>query len=242
MRRRTFAIGLVLPAVLVLLGDVRPIMSQPIGPRGAPLLSTPGFAGPGPAFGHTSATTGWSYYGLPSGPTTALTDYRVGAWNWGWSGSPPGPVCRKLLSCYGPPVPSYLPAPAMGATDARHFFINPPVYGYGLNALGYRSAYVRLATPSVNVMPTSSPIASTSSCCRVDVRLPQADAELWVNRTKTAATGADRTFETPELADGREFRYEVEARWVRNGVTQTAAKSVQVAGGRTVVVDFTQAK
>jgi len=241
MRRRTFTIGLILPAILVMLVEVRPIMSQPIGPRGAPLVSFPSFVGPAPAFGHGCAETGWSYYGLPSGPTTALTDYRVGVWNWGWSGSPPkGPVCRKLLSCYGPPVPSYLPAPAMGATDARRFFINPPGFGFGLNAFGYLSPFPRLATPSVSVIPTSTPVAA--SCCRVDVRLPRADAELWVNKTKTATAGAERTFETPELTDGREFRYEVEARWVRNGVAMTAARSVVVAGGRSVSVDFTQEK
>lgn len=241
MCRRTSSVGLMLPVVLVLLVTVRPIMSQPIGLRGAPLISPPGFIGPGPAHKHGRANTGWSYYGLPAGPTTALTDYRVGVWNWGWSGSPPaGPVCRKLLSCYGPPVPSYLPAPAMGATDARRFFIAPPGYGFGLNALGYRSSFVRLATPSVNSMPVTSNTAS--NCCRVDVRLPHADAELWVNRTKTATSGAERTFETPELTDGREFRYEVEAKWVRNGVAMAATKNVVVAGGRSVMVDFTQEK
>ncbi len=155
MERRSLLAGLVIPAVLVLLADVRPIMAQPIGPRGAPLVSPPGFVGPGPSC-KAEVRLGWSYYGLPNGPTTTLTDYRVGVWNWGWSGYPAvgDRVITKGLSLYGPPVPSYTPVPSVFGSDARKHYMDPPVFGYGLNSLGYRSASPRLKTPSVSVQPT----------------------------------------------------------------------------------------
>jgi uncharacterized protein (TIGR03000 family) len=226
--------------VCVVTVGVRPIMSQPIGPRGAPLVSAPGFVGPGPARKCAGVETGWSYYGLPSGPTTTIADSRVGVWNWGWAGSPATLVGGWKASRYGPVVPSYTPIPALGGSDARSVFMDPPRFGYGLSALGYRSASPRLATPSVSVQPP--PALPSASCCRVDVRMPQADAELWVNRTKTNSGGVERTFETPELGDGKEYRYELVAKWTRNGEVVSDTRGVVVAGGRSVVVDFTAAK
>jgi uncharacterized protein (TIGR03000 family) len=223
----------------VLTVGVRPIMSQPIGPRGAPLLSLPGFVGPGPASGCRSVETGWSYYGLPNGPTTAITDSRVGVWNWGWRGEPYTGVGRWLSSRYGPVVTSYTPIPILGGSDARSVFMDPPLFGYGLYALGYRSASPRLVTPNVSVRPAPAPSAN---CCRVDVRLPHPEAELWVNQTKTQSSGVERTFESPDLADGKEFRYELVAKWQRNGQSYRETRGVVVAGGKSLVVDFTSPK
>lgn len=154
MERRFLSVGVLLPVTLVLLSTTRPIMAQPIGPRGAPLVSAPGYVGPGPSH-KAGVKTGWTYYGLPNGPSTALTDYRVGVWNWGWSGYPSvgERAITKGLSLYGPPVPSYTPVPSVFGTDARKHFMDPPVFGYGLNGLGYRSASPRLKTPSVSVRP-----------------------------------------------------------------------------------------
>ncbi len=229
------------PVVVVVLVTVGPIMSQPIGPRGAPLVSFPSLVGPAPAFGKAGATTGWSYYGLPNGPTTAVIDARVGRWNWGWEGTPshlPG-VWSRILNCYGPPTATYLPLAAVApACDGRKCFVTPPRFGYGLHAFGYLSVSPRLASPNVSTHP--SPATASAACCRVDVRLPQPDAELWVNRAKTTSTGTDRTFESPELADGKEFRYELVARWKRNGAEVSESREVVVTGGKGVLVDFTE--
>lgn len=225
--------------VVVTIG-VRPIMSQPIGPRGAPLLSAPGFVGPGPARGCPQVETGWSYFGLPNGPTTARTDSRVGVWNWAWSGEPATGGGRWLSSRYGPVVPSYTPIPVLGGSDTRSLFMDPPRFGYGLSAFGYRAASPRLATPSVGVRP--SPPPSAPNCCRVEVRLSDPETELWVNQTKMHSVGLTRTFDTPELADGKEYRYEFTAKWSREGEPVRETRGVVVAGGKSVVVEFTPTK
>lgn len=233
----------ILPSVaIVMVCSSGPIMSQPIGPRGGPLLSLPGFVGPGPKWHRDSGPgVGWNYYGLPSGPSTSFTDYRVGIWNWGWRGAPASHrLTSSALNLYGPPSPSYTPIPSIvGGGEPHRLFVNPPVIGYGLSGLGYRAASPRLYSTSVSVRPSSAVSPPSPGCCRLDVRLPVADAELWINESKTAANGVERQFQSPELSEGKEFRYELVAHWLQSGKQQTAKKSVVVAGGRSVLVDFT---
>lgn len=235
---RSYFVGVLVVAVLLIAS--RPIMSQPIGLKGAPLVSLPGYFGPGPATKCDGVTTGWSYYGLSSGPTTTVTDSRVGMWKWGWAGEPSFPnAWVNTFGRYGPMLPTYTPVPLFGGADVRRVFMNPPVYGFGLFALGYGSPSPRLATPSVSVRPVTT---SSASCCRVDVRMPHPEAELWVNRTKTGTSGAERTFETPDLATGKEFRYELVAKWKKDGGEVTSTRSVVVTSGTSVSVDFTERK
>lgn len=218
-------------------------MSQSIGLRGAPVVSWPGFAGPGPSWCQESSRTGWTYYGLPNGPSTATTDYRVGSWNWGWNGYPSKhtTLWEKYLTVYGPPSPSYIPTPgSIGGSDSHHVYMNPPRVGYGLNSFAYRSASPRLSTPSVSVFPSTA--QASPGCCRVDVRLPCPDATLWINQSKTSSTGLERTFESSRLTEGKEFRYELRASWNQDGKEVTDSRTIVVARGNSWVVDFTRQK
>lgn len=213
---------------------------------GAGLTSFPGFVGPGPnGKRECGPGVGWGYYGVTGGPTTAFVDQRVGVWNWGWGGRPDhaAGTWARHLGRYGQPVPNYVPLPAVGGSDAREHFMTPPAFGYGLTSLGYRSASPRLATPSVSVHPTTAlPAPTTAGCARLEVRLPHPAAEVWVNDAKTTSTGAERSFESPELAAGKEYRYAVTARWTAAGEPKAASREVLVQAGSTVLVDFQQPK
>ncbi|MCU0704900.1 MAG: TIGR03000 domain-containing protein [Fimbriiglobus sp.] len=118
-------------------------------------------------------------------------------------------------------------------SDPRPWFRDPPAYGYGLHAFGHRSTFAPF-------LPQSRSKTSAAGCARVEVRLPQADAELWVNKTKTGATGVERMFESPELGEGQEYRYELVAKWTRSGEPMSETRSVVVKAGGSVAVDFTQ--
>jgi uncharacterized protein (TIGR03000 family) len=230
----------VLPVALTLAMNAH---AQPLFTPDAGLASWPGFVGPGPNWGRGCGPgVGWSYYGVRESPTTAFTDMRRGVWNWGWAGNPSHApdMWEKHLSRYGSAVPNYVPTAAMAACDARKHFIHPPTFGYGLNVFGYRSAVVRLAAPSVSVRPATAPLlAPTSACCaRLEVRLPSPDAEVWVNKAKMTATGTVRSFESPELAEGKPFGYELVARWSANGEPKEEARSLVVTAGSTTLVDF----
>ena len=233
-----------LPIAILLSSAVH---AQPIGlSPGTPLVGRSTFSGPGPNLRRDCGPgVGWSYYGVRGGPSTAFTDWRVGVWNWGWGGFPAanGSFWTNGLSLYGPPVPTYAPVPgSFGGTDAHRVYMNPPIFGYGLTAWGYRSAYARLATPSVSVHPpaTALPAPTSAGCARVEVRLAHPDAELWVNHAKTTATGVERSFETPELSEGKRHSYELIARWTVNGEPKAESRTVQVERGKTVLVSFAE--
>lgn len=74
----------------------------------------------------------------------------------------------------------------------------------------------------------------------VQVLLPAADAEVWFNGHKTSKVGTNRTFRTPELQPGKKYHYRIKAVWKRDGQPTADERRVEVAAGRTVVVDFTK--
>jgi uncharacterized protein (TIGR03000 family) len=210
---------------------------QSIGTSTAPLVSAPGFAGPGSLRGNPAPVDqSWRYYGLRNGPRVEFTDARVGIWNWGWAGTPAasGSFWTNGLSLYGPPVPTYAPVPGtFGGADAHRFYINPPVFGFGLNPLGYRS-------PSPAPVPLPPP--TSARCARLEVKLPSTDAEVWVNETKTSALGAARSFESPDLVENTSYEYKLVARWVQDGESKAESRTISVTAGVTRLVDFTKPK
>jgi uncharacterized protein (TIGR03000 family) len=63
------------------------------------------------------------------------------------------------------------------------------------------------------------------------VTLPE-DAKLTVDGTPTVSTSESRVFESPSLAPGQTFYYELKATAVRGGKTQTVRKKVPVRAGQ----------
>jgi uncharacterized protein (TIGR03000 family) len=72
---------------------------------------------------------------------------------------------------------------------------------------------------------------------RITVQVP-ADAEVLFDGHKTRAKGAVRQFETPPLAPGKPFHYEVVARWKKNGRQVTQREAIPVSAGSRVRLDF----
>jgi uncharacterized protein (TIGR03000 family) len=70
------------------------------------------------------------------------------------------------------------------------------------------------------------------------VALP-ADAKLFVDGVQTKTTDkANRTFLTPDLQPGIEYRYTMKAEVVRDGQTQSETKTVIVRAGEQVREEF----
>jgi uncharacterized protein (TIGR03000 family) len=67
-----------------------------------------------------------------------------------------------------------------------------------------------------------------------------AGARVWFGNTATRQTGAMRHFESPELAPGKDYGYDVTARWTENGKEVTRTRDVGIGAGSSVTVDFTQ--
>ncbi len=232
-----------LPLLPVMLALVSQAQAQRVQVLGSGVVSRPAWIGPGPGFGGSVGPgVGWSYTGVNGGPRTVVVGPAYGLFGYGFPAAN-GSFWTNGLSLYGPPVPTYAPVPgSFGGSDAHRFYMNPPIFGYGLNALSYRSPSPRLSTPSVSVYPTSAPVVlpapSAPGLCRLEVRVPDSNAEVWINKTKTKSSGLERTFESPELTQGSEFEYELVARWVVNGEKQAESKKVTVSAGKTLLVDF----
>ncbi len=228
----------IFPALPIALALGTPAFAQKIGTPNAPLVSMPGFFGPAPNWrGYTGPGTAWSYYGVGGGPTIG---YSV----WGNTAAR-GAFWSNGLSLYGPSTPTYAPVPGtFGGSDAHRFQMEPPIFGFGLYTFGYRAASPRLREPSVSVYasPAVLPAPSSPSCARLEVNLPCENCEVWINGKKTNANGIARSFESPDLADGKEHRYELIARWETNGETKAESRSVLVAPGKSYAVDFTKEK
>lgn len=217
-------------------------------------------AAAGPGIGPWFGPGYWHWSGWPYGPRTAPT--------WGYPGLMGGPFIgypwwgpmysgrsgstwSNGLSLYGPPVPTYGPIPGVfGANDLNRQWRS--VVSPGL-AYGWVSIYAASPRPkplTVNVWPQVESVGGpgvyapaaplrTGGCLILSVKLPQPAAEVYVDGVKTTQTGTDRIFESPALEAGKEFRYELTARWVSGGVMVEKKKVVTGTPGEVVRVDFT---
>jgi uncharacterized protein (TIGR03000 family) len=74
----------------------------------------------------------------------------------------------------------------------------------------------------------------------IEVRLPDATAEVAINGRATQQSGTTRVFESPPLLAGQVFTYDVKARWLSNGRPVNDDRTLAVEGGKRFVVDFTE--
>jgi uncharacterized protein (TIGR03000 family) len=72
----------------------------------------------------------------------------------------------------------------------------------------------------------------------VEVRLPDANARLWFEGSKTQQTGTLREFQSPDLKPGQEYVYHIRAQWMENGRTREQTRTLTVRPGEWWTVDF----
>jgi uncharacterized protein (TIGR03000 family) len=194
----------------------------------------------------------WGYPGLMGGPFVGYP--------WGWPGysGRAGQNWSNGLSLYGPPVPVYGPVPGiMGNGDLVKQWHDVPSLGIGYGWFGVYAASPRPRPLTVNVWPVienmpapTAPVApapadpgaaapGAGAILILSVKLPQPAAEVLVNGVKTTQTGTDRLYESPPLDAGRQYKYELTARWVEGGATREVKKAVLGTPGEVVRVDFT---
>jgi uncharacterized protein (TIGR03000 family) len=73
---------------------------------------------------------------------------------------------------------------------------------------------------------------------RIQVTVPDADAEIWFEDHKTAGKGTTRSFESPALTPGKSYTYRLRATWNEGGQTVTDERDVEVSAGQTARVEF----
>jgi uncharacterized protein (TIGR03000 family) len=131
---------------------------------------------------------------------------------------------------YYPPS-SYYPSYDLG-------YGSDPNEGYAESYRGvapsYPSGYLTLEPPSTASLNPAS--AQADSTAHLTVRVP-ANAELWVDGSKTTSTGAVREFQSPPLPPGQ-YTYKLRAHWTENGRDITQTQKVVVSPGAHVAAVF----
>jgi uncharacterized protein (TIGR03000 family) len=98
------------------------------------------------------------------------------------------------------------------------------------------NSYENIPSPNDNVV-ANRPAADTA---RLEIRLPDPQASIWVEGQSIASDGAVRQFNSPQLDPARQFTYDVKAAWIENGKLVTDERRVKVQANAQSVVDFTK--
>lgn len=97
----------------------------------------------------------------------------------------------------------------------------------------YSSGYY---DPSANV--ASSYPDTTSNRARIEVFVPDANAELIIQGQRMDTTGRSRAFVSPDLTTGKTYTYTITMPRMINGRSEDDTRKVEVQAGSTSTVDF----
>ena len=102
--------------------------------------------------------------------------------------------------------------------------------GSGPRSGGYRAFY-----------PPDNSKAIQGNSARIIIRLPAANAQVWIDGQLTQQQGMSRRFDTPSLEPGT-YSYKIRAKWRQNGRDMDQTRTISFQPGRTVTVDFNQSQ
>jgi uncharacterized protein (TIGR03000 family) len=199
-------------------------------------------AAAGPSQAQTSYAGGGALSGYTSGsqidrrPVVPVSAYPATTlYLPGYRGSMWSPIFMTSLN-----YPGVYGSYAMGVANNSLYYREPMVYPRDNSSVVSAVSTTIVppyANPAVGLRTTTlaTPAAGTAS---VRVLLP-ADARLYFEGVPTAPVGPDRLFESPPLALGRNYRYDIRAAWDENGREVVKTRSVVVHAGDRVRVDFT---
>jgi uncharacterized protein (TIGR03000 family) len=93
---------------------------------------------------------------------------------------------------------------------------------------------------AVSPRPAQNQAVAPGTSARLELRVPEA-AEVWFGDVRAVQTGALRVFESPPLAPGKEYVYEVRVVWQAGGRDVAESREVTVRAGQQVAESFPRA-
>ncbi len=119
-----------------------------------------------------------------------------------------------------------------------------PSYDYGSDDYSpnviYPQPYTTVAPSydtSVSQAAYAEP-AAPDNRARVEVRVPDANAQVFFDGDQTRQTGMERDFVSPPLTPNKTYTYNVEVKWMENGKPMDQTRNVTVTPNQTATVDF----
>ena len=143
----------------------------------------------------------------------------------------------RYYGSYGAWPYNYSYYPSYGNYDYYPDSYAAPSYDWSSPAYdsGYYGSYGDVTPPYLDTDPNVTAQADTR--VQITVTVP-VDAQLWFEGTATTSSGPVRVFHSPPLQLGKQYVYEVRARWTENGQEVNQTQQVQVAAGSRVQVHF----
>jgi uncharacterized protein (TIGR03000 family) len=137
-------------------------------------------------------------------------------------------------------VPSYyggapLPYQAGGLSSnpVANYLSSPQLFVP--NYLGGESSAASVLNNSAILWPKST--SRTDMRAHIWLRVP-ADAEVWFEGAKTKQTGTLRYFFSPPLAAGKDYAYQVQVRWQKDGKIIERKRRIAVRAGELLQLDL----
>jgi uncharacterized protein (TIGR03000 family) len=173
--------------------------------------------------------------GAPSGYTAGGPySFRPLDPTWYYRVQPPPPPRYERLGDSGVFMsslnyPGVYGAYTYGVTPTTYYdqapFMNPDVAPPGFTTLTARPR-------------TSAELVANPRTARIDVLVPNTEAELTFDNTRLTVPGTRREFITPPLVPGGKYVYNVRVTWMDDGVLRPRDKNVFVEAGDRMVVDL----
>ena len=162
---------------------------------------------------------------------------HYGGWGhhggWGWGGY------------YGWGYPSYSYYSYPSYDYYNNYYVQP--YVYSVPTYSYPSydtyTYSNPAVPATTYegAEESSIATEASNAAQLNIRVPDAKAQVWIEGQKTNQQGTFRQFVSPPLDPNRDYTYHITARWQQNGREMEQTKDFAVHAGDRLTVDFRNA-
>ncbi|MCI0680488.1 MAG: TIGR03000 domain-containing protein [Gemmataceae bacterium] len=113
---------------------------------------------------------------------------------------------------------------------------------FGSNYWGYYPYAGRYWEPEIIYVDESAPAvaAALDATATIDVRLPNPDAEIWIDGAETESRGTERRYWSPTLRAGSNYSYTITAAWSDDGEVRTIERQIPLQAGSRVLLDFTQ--
>jgi uncharacterized protein (TIGR03000 family) len=86
---------------------------------------------------------------------------------------------------------------------------------------------------------TQAESASTAMPVHIEIRVAP-DAEIWFDDAKTTQSGTVREFVSPPMSPGRDYTYEIRARWKVDGNEVSQNRRITVHAGEQVSISFAE--
>ncbi|MFO0970564.1 MAG: TIGR03000 domain-containing protein [Gemmataceae bacterium] len=124
--------------------------------------------------------------------------------------------------------------------------------GYGLGGWGYPGGYYDYgyygSAPSYSYYDAgysapaysapADPGVPANGRLDIEVHVPVADAQVWINGRQSTQAGRTRWFTVEQIYPDRPYQYEIRAAWMDDGAPTTQIRTITVRAGESSVVNF----